>query len=79
MVIGINNRETHFHNELKGPLRIDQRQIENVTEFVAVSQLTGSVTTLNSTDCDLSTVPDQVDPTPHPDADAAPVDSPAKA
>lgn len=77
VVIAINNRETHFHKEFKGPLRIEQRQIKNVTEFVVVNQLTGSITTLNSTDCDLSAVPDGIDPTP--DADAAPVDSPAKA
>jgi uncharacterized protein (DUF342 family) len=58
VVVAIDDRETHFHKEIKGPLRIEQRRIDNVTEFVAVNQLTGSVTTLNSTDCDLSAVSD---------------------
>ncbi len=46
--IQIGRRQTTFRAELKGPVRIDKRKVENVTEFVAVNQLTGSVTILPS-------------------------------
>jgi uncharacterized protein (DUF342 family) len=40
----------HFHlridNELRGPIRIEKRKIENVTEVVGVHPLTGSLTIL---------------------------------
>jgi len=42
------HRQAVLHADLKGPVRIEQRKVENVTEFVAVNQLTGSVTVLPS-------------------------------
>lgn len=46
--ISIADRLVTFHEELKGPVRIQRRKIENQTVIVAVSQLSGSVTELNS-------------------------------
>lgn len=46
--IRINNWLTSFHKDLKGPVRIERRKVNNVTEFVAVNQLTGSVNILPS-------------------------------
>ena len=57
--IAIDGREVHFHDDVKGPIKIEKRKVENVTEVVAVNSLTGSVTTLGSTDLDPDTVPDQ--------------------
>ncbi len=44
---------------MKGPLLIEQRQIKDVTEFVAVNTLTGSITALDSSECDLNDVEDE--------------------
>ncbi len=55
----IDGHETVVHAELKGPVKIERRKVDNVTETVAVNLLTASVITLNSYDMDLSTVPDQ--------------------
>ena len=57
-VIIIDNREIHFHNDVKGPIRVEKCKVRNVTEVVAVNQLTASVETLNSAPCDLSKVAD---------------------
>ena len=46
--IQLGRRRTVFQADLKGPVRIEERKVENVTEFVAVHQLTGSVTILPS-------------------------------
>lgn len=46
--IRIGRRHVVFKNEFKGPVRIEKRKVENVTEFVAVNQLTGSITVLPS-------------------------------
>jgi hypothetical protein len=46
--IRIHNREVVFPAEIKGPVRVEKRLVEGVREFVAVHQLTGSVTVLNS-------------------------------
>lgn len=46
--ITIGRRMTLFEKELAGPIRIESRQIENVTEIVAVNQLTGSLIVLKS-------------------------------
>ncbi len=48
VTIRIGNRETAFHNELKGPVSIERRKIKNVTELVAVSMLSGSVKILTA-------------------------------
>jgi uncharacterized protein (DUF342 family) len=44
----IDDRQVDFPGEFKGPVRIEKRKVENLTEVVAVSLLTGSVTTLRS-------------------------------
>ena len=47
--IAIGDRTTTFHTELKGPVAIEQRKVDNVTEFVAVGQLNGDGEVLAST------------------------------
>lgn len=46
--IRIGHRHVVFQKELKGPVRIEKRKIDSVTEFVAVSQASGSITVLKS-------------------------------
>ena len=46
--ISIGKRATTFGNELKGPVTIEKRKVDNVTEFVAVNQLSGSIHVLPS-------------------------------
>jgi uncharacterized protein len=46
--IRIGRRHVVFDFDVKGPVKIEKRRIENVTEFVSVNQLTGSVTALRS-------------------------------
>lgn len=50
--IRIGHRHVVFRKELKGSVRIEKRKINTVTEFVAVSQASGSVTVLNSSNVD---------------------------
>ena len=45
-VIRIRDRETVFRKDLKGPVSIERRKIDNVTEVVAINKLTSSVTVL---------------------------------
>ncbi len=46
--IRIGRRHVLFQYPLKGPVKIEKRKVKNVTEFVAVSQASGSVTPLKS-------------------------------
>jgi len=46
--IQIGRCRTVLQADLKGPVRIETRRVDNVTEFVAVHQLSGSVTVLPS-------------------------------
>jgi hypothetical protein len=46
--IRIGRRHVVFQNELKGPIKIEERKIKGATEFVSVSQASGSVTVLKS-------------------------------
>ncbi len=46
--IRIGRRHVVFENEYKGPVRIEKRKIKGVTEFVAVNQLSGSISILPS-------------------------------
>ncbi len=46
--IQIGRRQTVLQADLKGPVRIEKRNVDNVTEFVAINQLTGSSTVLPS-------------------------------
>lgn len=48
VTISLGQRSITFQHELKGPITIEERQIKNVTEAVAVNQLTGSVQILKS-------------------------------
>ncbi len=45
-VIRVGDRETVFRKDLKGPVSIEKRKIDNVTELVAINKLTSSVTVL---------------------------------
>ena len=47
-VISIGERAAMFEKVLKGPVTLQLRKVKNYTEFVAVNQLTGSVSTLKS-------------------------------
>ena len=42
------DRVVTFKEEKRGPIKIERRQIKNVTEIVTVNQLTGSVFPLKS-------------------------------
>lgn len=46
--IRIGRRHTIFHDGMKGPVKIEKRKVDNVTEFVAVNELSGSITVLPS-------------------------------
>lgn len=46
--IRIGRRQVVFREELQGPVRIEKRKVKNVTEFVAVNLLSGSLTVLQS-------------------------------
>ncbi len=48
--IRIDQKETLFKREFNGPARIERRKVRSATEFVAVNQLTGSITVLPSAD-----------------------------
>lgn len=60
--IRIGHRHVVFRKELKGSVRIEKRKIDGVTEFVAVSQASGSVTVLKS-----SSVDDEMSDAPNSD------------
>jgi len=44
-LVTVDNLELRFDKELKGPIKIEKRKIDNVTEVVGVNQLSGSVIT----------------------------------
>lgn len=46
--IRIGRRITHFSKAMHGPVRIEKRKVGNVTELVAINQLSGSITVLRS-------------------------------
>ena len=48
VVIRIGRQQVQFEQELTGPVRIEKRKIENVTEFVAVHSSSGSIRVLKS-------------------------------
>lgn len=47
--IRVGEHETKFSREMRGPIRIELRKVDNVTQFVAANQLTGSTTVLPTT------------------------------
>ncbi len=49
VTIRIGRRKTTFLKDVKGPIRIEKRKVKNASEFVAIDQLSGSVTILQST------------------------------
>lgn len=61
--IGIDTREVRLNKPLHGPVRVELRKVNDVTEVVAVNQRTGSVTVLPSTEADLDAPPTD-EPTP---------------
>ncbi len=46
--IRIGRRSTSFQQKMHGPVRIEKRKVKNVTEFVAVNQLSGAISVLSS-------------------------------
>lgn len=48
VTIRIGRRITSFQKPLRGPIKIEKRKVEEVTEFVAINQLTGSIIVLPS-------------------------------
>ncbi len=50
VTIRIGRRHTVFDKDVAGPIRIEKRKVDRVTEFVAVNQLTGSLTVLASSE-----------------------------
>jgi len=50
--IQIGRRRITFDAEMKGPVRIEERKMKNVTEFVVINQTTGSTMVLPSTRVD---------------------------
>lgn len=55
LTIGV--REVRLQKLLHGPVKIELRKVENVTQVVAVNQRTASITVLPSTDVDLDAPP----------------------
>jgi hypothetical protein len=49
VTIRIGHRETTFCEDIKRPVRIEERKVKGDTEFIAIDQLSGSVTVLQST------------------------------
>ena len=47
-VIRVADRQTTFYKDMEGPIRIEKRKLENVTELVAVNTLTASIKILTS-------------------------------
>lgn len=62
--IAIGPRETRFRHVMHGPVVIEERVVDDVTELVAVNQRTGSLTVLKSTDVDLSAYEQTEEETP---------------
>ena len=48
VTITVDDREATFSKEMNGPIRIEKRRMERVSELVAVHQLRGTVTRLQS-------------------------------
>ena len=48
VTVRIGRRIVTFDKTMRGPAKIEKRKIEEVTEFVAINQLTGSITVLPS-------------------------------
>jgi len=55
--IVIGAREHRVQRVMHGPVRIEMRKVNDVTQMVAVNQRTGSVTVLPATDVDLDVPP----------------------
>ncbi|MCH8147840.1 MAG: DUF342 domain-containing protein [Planctomycetes bacterium] len=56
VIISIGRRVTVFDQMLKGPIRIEERKVRNVTELVAVNMRTASVKVLRSRKVDTDTL-----------------------
>ncbi len=58
-ILVIQGREIHVQNLMHGPIKIEIRKVDNVSEVVAVNQRTGSVTRLPAVDADLNAPPEK--------------------
>ncbi len=56
--VAIDGNQARFGDELKGPVRIEQREVDNAISVVAVSLTSGSITVLDSGPVDAGCVPD---------------------
>ena len=66
--VSISDRVVTFQEELKGPIKIERRKIDNYTAIAAVNQLTGSVRELPARKLEFQ--PDNTDPAQSPSASA---------
>ena len=64
VVIRIGRQQVRFEQELTGPVRIEKRKIESVTEFVAVNSSSGSISVLKSIRVADPETPNEADDTP---------------
>lgn len=71
--ISIGKRAAIFQTELKGPVAIEKHKVDNVTEFVVVSQVNGSVEVIASMKLPLDELLEgfEDEPEPEPDPEAS--------
>ena len=70
--ISIGKRVAIFRTELQGPVEIEKRQVDNVTEFVAVSQITGEVAVLASMKLPFDELLEGFEDQPEPESEPEP-------
>lgn len=58
VTITVDNYSLRFDKDLKGPVKIERRKIDNVTEIVSVSQVSGSVTVMPARKIELPSLED---------------------
>lgn len=61
VTIRVQDRETSFREDFKGPVSIEKRKIKNVPEIVAVNSLSGSIKVLKHERCGLDDLLTEVD------------------
>ncbi len=61
VIMTVDNFRLRFDKEFKGPVRIEKRKVENVTEVAAINQLTGSIQVLPARKIELNDSPNQPD------------------
>ncbi len=63
VTVRIGRRIASFHKAMQGPLKIEKRKIDNVTELVAINQLSGSIAVLPSSRIEGQTRAESAEPT----------------